>query len=57
MPGLGELVAPGLAHRPGDAEVGHQGVAVLEQDVLRLDVAVDDAVLVGVVPARPRPRG
>ena len=40
--------SPGRVHRPRDAEVGHQGVAVLEQDVLGLDVAVDDAVLVGV---------
>ena len=31
-----------------DAEVGDDGVAALEQDVLRLDVAVDDAVGVGV---------
>ena len=32
-----------------DAEVGHQGRAVLQQDVLRLDVAVDHALAVGVV--------
>ena len=39
------------ASRPverGDAEVGHQGVAVGEQDVLRLDVAVDDPLAVRV---------
>jgi hypothetical protein len=46
-PGLGELL---LGHQaPCDAKVGHQGRAVLrQQDVLRLDVAVDHAVLVGV---------
>ena len=38
------------AERAGDAEVGHQRAAVAgEQDVLGLDVAVHDAVLVGVV--------
>ena len=47
--GLGELVASGLADRPGDPEVRHQRVALLDQDVLRLDVAVDDAVGMGVV--------
>jgi len=47
---------PGLRH-PGagagggerDAEVGHQRAAVVQQDVLRLDVAVDDPLPVGVV--------
>ena len=47
--GLGELLAAGLAHRPGDAEIGHQGVTAEQQDVLGLDVAVDDAALVGVL--------
>ncbi len=42
------LLAAGRADRPGDAEVGHHGVAALQQDVLRLDVAVNDAVAVGV---------
>ena len=43
--GLGELLVAGRSQRPRDAEVGHQRVAVArEQDVLRLDVAVDDAV-------------
>ena len=47
-PVLGQAVVP--SQRPGDAEVGHQGGAVAgEEDVLRLDVPVDDAVLVGVV--------
>ena len=44
-----ELVASrGLAHRFGDAEVGHQCVATAEHDVIRFDVAVDHAVLVRV---------
>lgn len=33
----------------GDAEVGHQGEATLEQDVLGLDVAMDDSGLVGML--------
>ncbi len=44
--GLRELLA-GLGGGARDAEVGHQGVAAREQDVLRLDVAVDDAEGVG----------
>ena len=48
-PGLRHAVAAGLLHGEGDAEVGDQGGAVLEQDVLRLDVAMDDALAVGVV--------
>ena len=49
--GLGELVLVlGRAERAGDAEVGDEGVAVAgEEQVLGLDVAVDHAVLVGVV--------
>ena len=35
--------------RPRDPEVGDDRLAVLQQDVLRLDVAVDDALPVGVV--------
>ena len=38
-----------MARRQRDAEVGHQRAAVVQQDVLRLDVAVDDVVPVGVV--------
>ena len=39
--------AAGLLHGEGDAEVGDEGLAILQQDVLGLDVAVDDAALVG----------
>ena len=49
QPGLGQLVAATRAERPGDPEVGHQRVPSREEDVFRLDVAVDDAVLVRVV--------
>jgi hypothetical protein len=50
-PGLGEPLAAGFAHGPRDPEVGDQGVAVREQDVLRLDVPVHDALLVRVAEA------
>ena len=40
---------PALLRGEGDAEVGDQRAAVVQQDVLRLDVAMDDAVAVGVV--------
>ena len=46
--GLGDLVARRAGHRAGDAEVSHDGVGPLEQDVLGLDVAMDDAMLVRV---------
>src|SRR4029077_20049883 len=52
QPGLREpLVGPRAASEgASDAEVGHQGVAVGgEQEVLRLDVAVDDPVLMSVL--------
>ena len=52
MPGLGHPVAARLARGEGDAEVGHQRSAVVHQDVLGLDVAVDHAVPVGVVQRR-----
>ena len=48
-PGLGQAVAARLAHRQRDAEVGQHRLALEQQDVLRLDVAVDHAVAVGVV--------
>ena len=37
------------ADRAGDAEVRHQRVIATQQDVFRLDVAMDDAVLVRVL--------
>jgi hypothetical protein len=46
---LGEPIVTGGLHRGGDTEVGDDRLIVLEQDVLRLDVAVDHAVAVGVV--------
>ena len=39
---------PALLHRERDAEVGDQRVPALQQDVLGLDVAVDDAERVRV---------
>ncbi len=45
-PGLGERA--GILGGPGDAEVGHQRVPLVDQDVGRLDVAVDDPPLVGI---------
>ena len=47
--GLGHPTAGRRAHRERDPEVGHHRVPAVQQDVLRLDVAVDDAVLVRVV--------
>ena len=45
---LGEVVVGGGGDGPGDAEVGHLHLAVLvDEDVARLHVAVDDAVAVG----------
>ncbi len=43
-----QLGATGGADCPRNAEVGHEGVAVLEQDVLGLDVSMDDIMCVGV---------
>jgi hypothetical protein len=46
---LGHPRRTGRAHRQGDAEVRHQRLAFVQQDVLRLDLAMDHAVAVGVV--------
>jgi hypothetical protein len=44
------VLVAAAAERPGDAEVGDEGVAVAgEEQVLGLDVAVDHALLVGVL--------
>src|SRR5204862_487048 len=43
-----DIVAAGGGDRGGDAEVRHHWLALLEEDVLRLNVAVDYAQAVGV---------
>jgi hypothetical protein len=50
---LGQLLPPGGIEGLGDAEVRHQRLAGGQQDVLGLDIAMHDAVAVGVV-QRPR---
>jgi hypothetical protein len=45
---LGYLGISRRRKRPGDAEIGDPRVAAGQQDVLRLDVAMDDAPAVGV---------
>jgi hypothetical protein len=47
--GLGHPGATRLAGSQGDAEIRHQRLPVVQQDVLGLDVAMDDAVAVGIV--------
>jgi hypothetical protein len=47
-PGLGQVPAARLVHRLRQAEVGHQRVTAAQENVLRLHVAVHNAVLVGV---------
>jgi hypothetical protein len=42
------MLSPRRVHCTGDAEVRHHRVAALEEDVLRLDVAVNHAASVGV---------
>ena len=49
MPGLRHPRAAGAAHGERDPEVGDQRLAVVEQNVLGLDVAMDHAVPVRVV--------
>ena len=46
---LGHPGATGLGGRQGDAEIRHQRLAIVQQDVFRLDVPMDDVVPVGVV--------
>ena len=46
--GLRELLLVGR-QRLRDPEIGHQRLAVGEQDVLRLDITVDHPVAVGVI--------
>jgi hypothetical protein len=48
-PRLRHPLAAGLAHRERDPEVGDHRLAVVQQDVLRLEVAVDHPVPVRVV--------
>ncbi len=46
--GLGQPLATGGVERPGDTEVREHTVIAREQDVLRLDVTVHDALPVGM---------
>ena len=41
-------------HGAGEAEVGHDGAALLDHEVLGLEVAVDDAAFMGVVDGERR---
>ncbi len=47
--GFGHPGTAGAADRERNAEVRHQGLSVVEQDILRLDVAMDHAMAVGIV--------
>ena len=51
-PGLRQPISAGFLHGERDAEVGDDRPAALEQNVFRLDVAMDDAALVRVRRAR-----
>ncbi len=51
-PGFGHAGAAGARHCQGDAEIGDQGLLVVEQDVLGLDIPVDDAVAMRVIQRR-----
>ena len=55
QPCLGHASPAGGAHRQGDPEVRHQRRAVVQQDVLGLDVAVDHTVSMRVVEGAGRP--
>ncbi len=53
-PGFGEPFAGRrLRQGPSDAEIGHHRLAIAEQDVLGLDVAVNYTVAVGIVEGEP----
>ncbi len=46
--GLGEVLAARSAHRTRDTEICDDGMAPFEQNVLRLDIAMDHASTVRV---------
>src|SRR5678810_1261460 len=46
---LGEAVASRLLQRKRDPEVSHHCLALVQQDVLRLDVAVNHSLPMGIV--------
>ena len=45
----GQPVTPGRAHREGDSKVCHDRFTLVQQDVFRLDVAMDNSLAMGVV--------
>ena len=47
--GLGEVLGAGGDDRLGDAEIGDEGLALVEHHVLGLDVAMNDLLAMGVV--------
>ena len=51
-PGLGEPLAPRRAHRQRDPKVRHHGLALVQHDVLGLDIAMDGAASVCEVEGR-----
>ena len=48
-PGLRDAMPARRLHRERDAEIRHDGLAIVQENVLRLDVAMNDVVAVGVV--------
>jgi len=54
---LGEAASTGCIERERDPEVGDHGLSRLQQDVRRLDVAVDDTVGVRILERRGHVRG